>query len=551
MARRKPTRPLDERPDPRARSQPADKMVLVEEGVRLSASRLWRLQREFFARNDPAVWAASRVPSYITTNAFIARAMASVAAAFLEDVAAGRLGATRPRERVNVVELGAGSGRFAFGFLRALEPLLLGAARSGVSARYVVTDLAPAPVAALRANPRFAPFVKKGLLDFAVFDGEAPGEIRLLESGETIEPGSRAAPLVAIGNYFFDGVPADLFEVRRGELHESLLTLSLPAGTDPEDPASLGRFHTSFATGPPTSAPYGEADLDALVRSLAARLADGHFLFPVAGLRLVRQLRALGGGRLLLLAADRGHVHEQALLGLDPPHLQRHGSFSIDVNFHAFAEEARASGGFAMLPAHHPTHLATAGFLWGCAVAARSRTREAFDDHLDAAGPEALYLVKLAVENRRERVDTERALGWLRASAFDAEVFLACAPAFLSDVSRAPPTVRLDLLDAARRVREGYYPIGEERDVSHALAELFMALDALPEAEACYRESLRLHGPAPDVLHELAVCLSALHRLPEALARVEEALALDPSYEPARMTRIALEAELKRRTSTG
>lgn len=522
-------------------------MFVVEDGVRLSQSRLWRLQRAFFAATDPAAWSQSRVPSYITSNAFIARAMARVVNAFLEDVAAGRAGPFDPQRPVHIIELGAGSGRFAHGFLRELQARRRGAARGGVNARYVITDLARGPIDALRRNPRLTPFAKEGLLDLAVLDAEAPGDLHLLESGDVLRPTRDANPLVVIANYFFDGVPTDLYEVAGGALRESHLRLACPEGLDPEDPATLGRFATSFEPGPLADSPYDDIEYDALLRSLAERSADGHFLFPIAGLRIVRHLRALGGGRLFLLAADRGHVHEEALLGLEPPHLERHGSFSLDVNFHAFAEYARATGGHAMLPAHHPSHLATVGLLWGCDEEPPSRAREAFEAELDAGGPEDFYVLKRTLERQKDRLDIERALAWLRMSAWDGEVFHICAPTFLANVGAAPPSVRLDLFDAARRVREAYFPIGEERDVPFALGEVFDALDALPEAEACFGESLALRGPSAETLHRLAVCASALHRLPDALSHVEAALALDPNYELARAMRVTLAAELKRR----
>lgn len=523
-------------------------MTLVEDGVRLSESRLWRLQRAFFAKTDPSQWSQSRVPSYITTNAFIARSMARVANAFLEDVAAGRLGRFDATKPIHIIELGAGSGRFAHAFLRELAAKRGGAARAGLKARYVLTDLDAAPVDALRKNARFDTFRKLGLVDFAVVDADHPDDIILLESGEVLSASKGANPIIFVANYFFDGIPTDLFEVTGGALHESHLRLSAPEGADPEDPATLGRFTTTFEVGPAVEKPYGDKELDALVRNLGARLADGHFLFPIAGLRLLRHLRALGGGRLLLLAADRGHVHEEALLGLEPPHLERHGSFSLDVNFHAIAKEAEATGGLAMLPAHHPTHLATTAFLWGAEDAKASRTMEAYESELDGGGPEDFYVLKRTLERQKDRLDAERALAWLRTAAWDGEVFLIVAPTLLSNIPAAPPSVRLDMLDATRRVREGYYPIGEDRDVPYALGEVFDALDALPDAEACFAESLALHGATADAHHRLAMCASALHRIPEALVHLEKALALDPGHEAARAMRIALSAEHKRRT---
>jgi hypothetical protein len=520
--------------------------VVVEDGVRLSESSLWDLQRAFFARQDPTAWSAGRVPSYITSNAFMARAAAQVVLGFLDDCREGRLGTVGPR--ADVLELGAGSGRFAYGVLRELERRLATAPEGTPRVRYVLTDLDQAPLDALRANPRLARFVASGMLDFAVLDAEAEGSppLRLMESGENLSGGG---PLVVLANYVFDGIRTDAFEVRDGVLLESRLRLACPEGLDPKDPASLPKLVTTFEPEPAADAPYGDPEWDALLQGYAARLSDGHLLVPIATLRLLRRLRAMAGGRLLVLASDRGHVHEAALLGLEPPHLARHGSFSLDVNFDALARHAAATGGHALLPTHHPAHLATVGLLWGAREPGRAA--QAYADAFDHGGPEDLYLLKKTLERQTERLDVERALAWLRLSAHDSEVFLRCAPTLLAGLDAAPPTLRLDVLDAARRAHEAFFPTGERGDVAFVLGELFQALDAVPEAEVLFEESARLHGRTAQTLHRLALCASALHRLPDALALVEEALRVEPDFEMARAMRIALQAELKRRPARG
>lgn len=541
---RRPGPSQEEAPDPKPAGPPGP-LVVVEDGVRLSESSLWELQRAFFARQDPTEWSAGRVPSYVTSNAAMARAAAQVVMGFLDDCREGRLGAVGPR--VDVLELGAGSGRFAHGVLRELERRLAAAPEGTPRVRYVLTDLDRAPLDALRANPRLARFEKAGLLGFAALDAEAdaPGPVRLLGSGEVLSDG----PLVVLANYVFDGIRTDAFEVREGVLLESRLRLSCPEGLDPRDPASLPRFVTAFEPERATETPYGDPEWDALLRRYAARLSDGHFLFPIATLRLLRRLRTLAGGRLLVLASDRGHVHEAALLGLEAPHLARHGSFSLDVNFDALARHALATGGTALLPAHHPSHLATVGLLWG--AQGPTRAAQAYADAFEHAGPEDLYLLKKTMERQTERLDVERALAWLRLAAFDPDVFLRCAPTLLAGLDAAPPTLRLDVLDAARRVHEALFPTGGRDDVAFVLGELFQALDALPEAESLFQESARLHGRTAQTLHRLALCASALHRLPEALALVEEALQAEPDFEAARAMRIALQAELRRRPARG
>ena len=93
----------------------------LEEPKPLSQSVLWSLQRAYFERAGIAAWSAGAVPMWVTSNPFIAAAYARVVRAFLHDWEAGPGGsALDPGQPVYVVELGAGSGRFAYHFLRRL-----------------------------------------------------------------------------------------------------------------------------------------------------------------------------------------------------------------------------------------------------------------------------------------------------------------------------------------------------------------------------------------------------------------------------------------------
>ena len=62
---------------------------------------------------------------------------------------------------------------------------------------------------------------------------------------------------------------------------------------------------------------------------------DASCLVPLGGLKLVKGLMQLSNGRLLLLAGDKGYNAEVDMKGLRDPHIARHGSFSMMVNFHA------------------------------------------------------------------------------------------------------------------------------------------------------------------------------------------------------------------------
>src|SRR5688572_27373322 len=97
-----------------------ERPFVVETGRRLSESSIWRLQRAFYDSAGPRAWKPKGVPSYVTNNPYIARTYARLVVAFLRDLTREGPGpAFDAREPLTIVELAAGTGRFAFLFLRA------------------------------------------------------------------------------------------------------------------------------------------------------------------------------------------------------------------------------------------------------------------------------------------------------------------------------------------------------------------------------------------------------------------------------------------------
>src|SRR6478609_8029147 len=107
-----------------ARSSPAmnPEPDVLEIDVPLSQSLIWRLQRDFYAQRGLKAWNEDLVPSYITNNPFIAEIYAGIVAAFLQDcMSAAQLS---PENPLRILELGAGTGKFSYLFLRKLTALL-------------------------------------------------------------------------------------------------------------------------------------------------------------------------------------------------------------------------------------------------------------------------------------------------------------------------------------------------------------------------------------------------------------------------------------------
>src|SRR5262249_13384699 len=185
----------------------------LERDVPLAQSLIWRRQREFYAQRGLKAWSEDRVPEYITNNPFIAEIYARIVAEFLgECLAAGDAQPQSAQRPLRILELGAGSGKFSYLFLRHLSGILHERNIPLNTVRYVMTDCSESIVASWRGNSYLAEFVAAGTLEFAVYQaGEEGKPAAGGNSGFGLASGS--GPLVVIANYVFDSLPQDAFVV--------------------------------------------------------------------------------------------------------------------------------------------------------------------------------------------------------------------------------------------------------------------------------------------------------------------------------------------------
>jgi tetratricopeptide (TPR) repeat protein len=514
---------------------------------RLSRSILWDLQSRFFHRQAVLAWSEGTVPQYITSTPLLAGAYARVVHGWLRDGLAGDSPAIDRSRPVHILDLGAGSGRFAYRFLKLFHQP--GGDTPGVTVRYVMTDRVARNLEFWRDHPSFQPFLAAGRLDFARFDTEeADGqeEIRLLVSGEVLPAGGAGNPLVVFANYFFDGIPQDAFVIGAGALQERLVSLGTPGEEpDPDDPALLSRVRLGFEDRRVSSLGYyGEPDLDRILEEYARDLPGGTaLLFPCAALRCVRRLAAVSGGRLLLLSADKGYHRAEDLAGREEPEIEVHGSFSMMVNYHAIGRYFLHQGGEALHPPHGHSHLDVSAFLSAAPAGGYPETRRAYREAVGCWGPDDFFTLRGGLDRLAGSLSLEQRLSFLQLSGWDDAVLTDAFPTLLRQVADAPEALRQRVRQAIERVWELYLPIGEEGDLAFSLGALLYEMFDYPGAIAYFERSLRLHGPAASTSYNLGACYYGLRRMDDALRHVEEALALDPSFESAAAMRLRIQSE--------
>jgi hypothetical protein len=509
------------------------KQHILEQRQPFHSSLIWQLQRRYFAERGVEAWRQGEVPHYVTSNLTIANAYAEIVLALRRD--RDRLSpAEQSQEPLTIVELGAGSGRFAFHFLKRLGALCVEAGVAPQTFRYVLTDVADANLDFWRRHPCFEPFFARGLLDLARLDITQPETLALQVSGRTIAPESLRGPLVVIANYVFDSVPQDLFRFRHGQAQPCLVSLTLDEDPGRLDAAeTLARLSVDYDYADITEAPYPEPWLRQLLADYARGLHDTHVLVPAAGLRCLDHLAGLSQQGLLLLSADKGEHRLAALDGRAPPGLVRHGSVSLPVNFHAFAQFCAQRGGLALVPERHHNSINVIALLMLPDAAGHAETRRAYQCHVREFGPDAFYSITKHARQTIPLMSAEVILAYLRLSRHDSHQLGRYLPRLRELAGEFDDATRADVVAAIEAVWDTYFPLGEDLDLANGIAALLYAMDEFALALDYFKRSIVTYGRDTGTLCNMAASHHMLGQDAAAAALLRIVLAYEPTNQGA------------------
>ncbi|MGB8645585.1 MAG: tetratricopeptide repeat protein [Anaerolineae bacterium] len=530
----------------RTETEPGTKYVL-QEPVRLSQSMLWQLQRRFFERRGHAAWGSHIVPSYITTNPFIAAAYARVIFGFIRDCArAGApLGPLDPAQPLYILELGAGAGRLAFNLLQSLTASLAHSCLRNIQIRYILTDLVAKNLDFVSTHPALQAWIQAGLVDFALFDAEHPAPLVLRHSGQVLAPGAVSNPLVLVANYFFDSIPQDAFYVENGQLNESLLKLTYPQPEPDLDDLDLFRQLTLVYQRQPAAPDYyADPELNRLLEMYRRQVDQGAVDFPNVALDALRFFRELARDRLLLITGDKGYDRPENLEGRQEPGYAVHGSFSMMVNYHALGQYFANGGGQVLRTSYRYTGLNILAMLLGAPPDGYAETHQAFFEVIDRQGPDDFFSLAQGIEPYLGGLSLDQFLSYLRLSGWDSHIFIKCFPTLLDQVGSATERQQDEVRRAVGQLWNHYYYIGDESDVPFDLGMLLFKIGDHAEALDFFDISLKLFGPAASTYYNQAVCLYRFDRNQEALDAVNRALEINAEMEQAYRLRAGIRKAL-------
>jgi GNAT superfamily N-acetyltransferase len=524
-----------------ATEETAAPLRILEQDVPLSRSLIWRAQRDFYATRALKVWTEDQVPSYITNNPFIADIYAELIAAFLDDCGSLKPAPPSRETPVRILELGAGTGKFAYLLLRRLTGLLKMRDLPLDSFQYVMTECSESVLEDWHKNPYLAEFVSQGMLHFGTFSA---GLDRDQQPNAWIVNKARGT-LIVIANYVFDSLPQDAFAVDRGQLGEILVTTSAEG-----DDHNLRDLKFSFAKSTVSSNHYSDPCWTSILEQYQTSLPAATVLFPTTTLTTLQRLSETSDGRMLVLAADKGISHEADLTFLQgEPTLEFHASrqcFSQLVNFDAIAKYFRSKGGDALLPQKHFTSLNLCGFLQHLSGEGFPATRRAYHRAIDGCGPDDLFAVMMWLNDHLDQVPLDQAISLLRLTRWDPTAFARLFPAIARQARNAGPE-RNDLRDAILKTWGNHYPLFRQENIlAFYCGAVLLEMRFFSEAYEMFRKSQQLFEPSAATSFNLGLCCQGMNRLQEAMEFMCEACSLDPGFEPARQSRLKLEDQLSR-----
>ena len=520
---------------------PSPPISILETKQRLSQSLLWQLQRDFFQNEGMGAWNTGKVPHYATSNPFIAKAYGKVAMGFLRDYLA-EIDTTQP---LYIVELGSGSGRFAYHFLQQFFASHRHSALKEIPVKYIMTDFAQKNIEFWQTHPALRPFLEEDLLDFACFDITQDNAIALLHSGEILNAQTLKNPLIVLANYFFDSIPQDLFHIQNGKLYETLLDISAPENL--RDRQLLENLKITYTDVEIESDRYYENPaFNQVLKDYQARLKSTALLFPYAALNGLKNLRQLSRDRLLFLSGDKGYHCEERLEGRGKPKLTfHHGAFSLMANYPAIARYVENERGLALLPQYRHRSIAICAFLFGDRKYVE--TRHAYQTNIVQSSPDDFFSLKRALKSHFNALSLEQILAYLRFSGWDCKLFFGCFDNLMIQVENISEPLRQELYQAIANIWEMYYFMGEEKDLPFHLSMLSYKMGFYLDAIAYLDRSLQFYGEDPGIYYNRAKCYRNLQSLEEALKNLNKALALYPQFEEAQLLKTEIEAECDRK----
>ncbi len=315
---------------------------LIESRCPISQSTLWSTQKQIYIDEGINIWRDR--PSFVTSSSYVADAIAEIAHAYLLE-SAPRLNLDEP---YYFIEIGAGSGCFAYRFLHGLlRRLKTCAVLSTLQVRYLMTDIVPDIVEFWKRNEMLGPLVTNGILDFAIFDPLTDGKLDI--RGDSFDALCFVNPPFVIANSVFDTMAIDAFQFSDGSIEEVYSELYMHEHSSLKEALIANDVVLKESLQSIARPRYENAMIEAILTDYANLTKKGwKTSLPLAAFLIVDALRVLTADKFALLTCSRGFTRPQDAK-------VEYLDLSFPLNFDALSRYCRSAGARQVVSEHSST----------------------------------------------------------------------------------------------------------------------------------------------------------------------------------------------------
>lgn len=501
-------------------------MKILEQGVPLPKSKIWNLQTSIYSKLGLQAWTHRGVPSYMTTNPYTAKQYAQLIISYLRDGLSPH--AHRPidiGEPIYLFDLGAGTGRFAYVFLKHFFKLIQGIPLlQNLTFRYIMTDIVESNLEFCENHNYLKSYIENGIIDFAHFRYDQTDPIHLKLAKIDLTPSNVRNPVILIANYFFDTIPQDLLRYNNGIWEEGLITIKGPESSNEstwsEDAQILDKLHFEFSYRPISEEKkFNYVDIPEihnLVDEYSTKLDGIPFTVPKGALKVIKYFEELSRDRLLVIAGDQGYNSIEQLKISAEPKFAIHGAFSMAVNYNLFAHlfDKKEGKGFLTLLSD-PIFQVFVGVLGGKA-SDYPELSVAQREVLSAFEPKDYWNLATLVQSEWTNPSLDTLLLILKLGSWDPMNFYTFYAMIREQIPTATDKQKEELRTAIHEVWENFYPIHElEGEFIMNLGVLFFEMQHFAEALGFLQRSLMITGDNATTYTNMAACYLSLFN-PEA-----------------------------------
>jgi tetratricopeptide (TPR) repeat protein len=496
---------------------------------KLSESILWEKMEEYYQHMGPSLWQTNIVPYAISSSKILAQAYANMIIANLQDyLRDAKLDA--PNEPVYVLELGAGHGQFGYYLTKKLISQFTILNWSTDYVKYILTDISEENKLSWSKHPNFQELIKSGTVDFATLNPLLGENFYTDVQKFEFKNNCTNAPLFVIGNYFFDSLKQDAFEVKDGKISEVLIDVNT---SGPIESIFEKSNYTYKRNEIEPNSYYNNDKLNKILEGYKKDLNEGSFLLPVGAINCMENLYGLSSSNVVFLVGDKGETILEALSYISDPEISQHGSISMMVNFHAIEQYFNLSEGMAITTTNTSENFQLAFFSSRYSYSMYN-TAYSFRNLLNLTSPDDIY--NLFYTNYNEIIEyksLDQYIALMKVSDWDPNLLYEISSDLNEMLEDLDVVQDNTIYNGLLKVEEYFFKVESDSDIFFEVGNLLYTLGRYTDAIRLFKKSDELFQDNSEVHYNLALCYEALENNEKAKEHLRACLKENPTYQPA------------------